>query len=308
MAGSLQLPQPPGEVPARVPGPQYPPVAILIVDDKIVERRGLEAHLAGPLFDIRASLPGLADVLAHHPGSFDVAVCDLISAGSAPQGGDLIEALLRYDPGMRVLGVSGRATPSVIGDAIGAGALGFLTKGAAEHVYRAAVLRIATGRPFMTRTLAGQLLEDYDARGGAIVDGLTREQHDFLRLCYTSSDEAGPPDPVDDADADRMLAAVWSIWRRLRARCRLDLSERDQQFISFSAAGESYVTIARGLHYAPRTVRNRIAEIACRFNALYGAQMKAGEVARYLYAQRPDIFPRPDPDVRGGGQGRPVRD
>lgn len=284
-------------------GPKARPVAVAVIDDYAVERAGVVSYFAGSEIEVRAELSSPAEFQQYRPGSFDVAVTDLLFGSGQMSGHKVVERLRHHDPGVRVLAVSGRAMPSVVGDVIGAGALGFLTKDTGRDVFHAAVRTVGLGRPFMTRTLAGQLLSDFDARGAAIADRGSGALLEFLRLCYTDWD-GGRPNTLPGmsrAQVDRMLADVWSTWNRLYAACSLRLSEVDLQIIPMFARGDSYFRIARTLQYSQRYIRNRCAAIAAEFTALYGVTMTAGEVARYLYWQRPDIFPRPDPDVREGG-------
>ena len=155
-------------------------IRVLVVDDHVIVRSGLEQLLAtADGVEIVATAPdgeaALASVAEHQP---DVVLMDLSMPGM-----DGVEATRRITadhPGTRVLVLTSYSDRSRIMDALAAGADGYLLKHAAPDEIVAAIQAVHEGGSPLDPKAARVLLEA--RRAGEMSTGLTDREVEVLRL------------------------------------------------------------------------------------------------------------------------------
>jgi two-component system response regulator NreC len=174
-----------GRVPGK-PSPEPPEPAggpatirVAIVDDHAVVRRGLRQVLeAAEGFDVVAEASDLTDgrhqVVIHHP---DVLVLDL----NLPEGSSLgaIPELREKYPQTQIVVLTMQNEPAYAREALGAGALGYVLKEAAESELVEAVRRAAAGDTYLNPRLGARVAA---APPPGPPDGLSERELEVLRL------------------------------------------------------------------------------------------------------------------------------
>src|SRR5262245_43961065 len=144
---------------------------ILLVDDHPVVRQGIKLIVTDRWPDAVVGEAESADagLLQIQQDDWDVVVLDLSLAGTS--GLDLLKQLPRQYPRLPVLVLSMHPASQFARRALGAGALGYLTKDSAPTALVDAILQVRRGRTYATPA----------ARGGA-GDGLEErtQPHDAL--------------------------------------------------------------------------------------------------------------------------------
>jgi len=157
-------------------------IRLLLVDDHAVVREGYRRLLErrGDL-RIDAEAATAAEALqAHRDLAFDVVVADI----SLPDMGgiELISRLLQRDAQARILAFTMHRDPLFAGQALRAGALGFVTKSSPPDVLVQAVYKVAARQrvlsPDIAPDMALQLLDGKDHP----VQELTPREFEILRL------------------------------------------------------------------------------------------------------------------------------
>lgn len=134
------------------------PLRILVVDDHPIVRRGL-VELINDERGMRAcceaadSAQALKVIAAGRP---DVAIIDLSLGGES--GLDLVEAVTRDHPSVRILVLSGHDERLYADRALKAGALGYIMKDRAPTELMAAVRRVAAGKSYVSEETAERIL------------------------------------------------------------------------------------------------------------------------------------------------------
>jgi two-component system response regulator NreC len=154
-------------------------VRIVIADDHAVVRRGLRRVLeAEPGLEVVAEAGNLDDarryVRGHHP---DVLVLDL----NMPGGSSLehIPDVRAESPGTQIVVLTMQSEPSFARRALGAGALGYVLKEAAEEELVEAIRRAAVGDSYLNPRLGARVAAE-PATGRP--DDLSARELDVLRL------------------------------------------------------------------------------------------------------------------------------
>lgn len=165
-------------------------ITVVIVDDHAIVRRGLRQVLgAEPGVEVVAEAASLTDarrlVRGHRP---DVLVLDL----NLPEGLSLgaIPELRREFPDTQIVVLTMQSEPAYARRALGAGALGYVLKEAAESELVEAVERAARGDTFLNPRLGAKLASMPDGPPG----GLSRRELDVLALIalgHTNAEIAG---------------------------------------------------------------------------------------------------------------------
>ena len=140
---------------------------IAIADDHALVRRGL-AELLDETDDLRvvAQADDGGDLLRalrdarEHGRAADVVVMDMNMP--PPSGLDLVKSLRAEFPETPVLVLSAHPEDQYAVRVVRAGAMGYLTKEAAEADLVAAIRRLASGKRFLTQALAESLLDALD--------------------------------------------------------------------------------------------------------------------------------------------------
>jgi two-component system response regulator NreC len=166
-------------------------VRIVLADDHSVLRSGLRLLLdAEPGFEVVAEAGNAQDaaryVRGHKP---DVLILDLNMPGGS--GLDLIPLLKEEAPGTRVVVLTMQRDPAFARQALGAGAVGYVLKDAADGELALAVRLAASGQTYLNPQLGARLAaEPVDGRPGDLSD----RELEILRLIalgHTNPEIAG---------------------------------------------------------------------------------------------------------------------
>ena len=135
---------------------------IAIADDHVLVRRGL-AELLREMDDFRVvgeAESGDALLRLIREERVDVIVMDMNMPG--PSGLDLVKSIKAEFPKMPILVLSAHPEDQYAVRVVRAGAMGYLTKESAESDLVVAVRRVASGKRYLTHTLAASLLDALD--------------------------------------------------------------------------------------------------------------------------------------------------
>jgi two-component system, NarL family, response regulator NreC len=165
-------------------------IGIVIADDHAVVRRGLKQLLsAEPDFEVLAEAGDIDDarryVRGHHP---HVLVLDL----NLPGGSSLkhIPAIRTEFPDTQIVVLTMQNEPAYAREALGAGALGYVLKEAAENELVEAVRRAAVGDTYLNPRLGARVAAEPPP---GPPDGLSEREVDVLRMIslgYTNAEIA----------------------------------------------------------------------------------------------------------------------
>jgi len=158
-------------------------IRVLLVDDHPVVRRGIAAclsrhpqiELVGEAADGREALE-LCRALAPNVVVTDVEMPNM-------NGADLVLALSKEAPAIRVLVLSVYHTPGHVLRMVQAGAAGYMFKEAAPEELVRGIERVASGEPFFSEDVAQIALNQVVRSNGAGVQSLTvREREVLIRI------------------------------------------------------------------------------------------------------------------------------
>jgi DNA-binding NarL/FixJ family response regulator len=158
---------------------------VVIVDDHPLFRQGLlEAARAEPTIHVCAEAATIASALSavavHQP---DVAIVDLTLGNES--GFDLIAALGRAHPNVRVLVLSGHDERGHADRSLKAGALGYIMKDKAANELLGAVHRVAEGKSYVSPETAERILTTLGSvrtAGQSPLDRLSNRERHVLAL------------------------------------------------------------------------------------------------------------------------------
>jgi DNA-binding NarL/FixJ family response regulator len=166
------------------------PIGIVIADDHAVVRRGLKQVLGAESdFEVLAEAGDIDDarryVRGHRP---DVLVLDL----NLPGGSSLkhIPAIRAESPDTQIVVLTMQNEPAYAREALGAGALGYVLKEAAETELVEAVRRAAVGDTYLNPRLGARVAAEPPP---GPPDGLSEREVDVLRMIslgYTNAEIA----------------------------------------------------------------------------------------------------------------------
>jgi two-component system response regulator NreC len=156
-----------------------PPIRVVIADDHAIVRRGLRQVLeAEGGFELVAEAGDLEDarryVRGHHP---DVLVLDLNLPGG-PSLGD-IPAIRAESPSTQIVVLTMQDEPAYARQALGAGALGYVLKEAAEEELVEAIRRAAAGDTYLNPRLGARVAAEPPP---GPPDGLSEREVEVLRM------------------------------------------------------------------------------------------------------------------------------
>jgi two-component system response regulator NreC len=154
-------------------------IRIVLADDHVVVRHGLRMLLdSEPDFEVVAEAGDVEGarryVLGHHP---DVLVLDL----NMPEGSSLeaIPAIREQSPGTQIVMLTMQQEPVFARHALGAGALGYVLKEAADEELVEAVRRAAAGESYLNPRLGARLASEPES---GLPGDLSEREVDVLRL------------------------------------------------------------------------------------------------------------------------------
>jgi DNA-binding NarL/FixJ family response regulator len=146
-----------------VSAPSEASVNVVIVDDHVALRRGMELllrraghHIVGTADDAEAAE---ALILRRKP---DVALIDLALPGMS--GAELTRSLLASDPDLRIVLYTGAADEDQLLDALDAGAAGFALKSGDPDELEQAIRTVAAGEDYLDPRLAPLLAKASNGR------------------------------------------------------------------------------------------------------------------------------------------------
>jgi DNA-binding NarL/FixJ family response regulator len=146
-----------------VPLPETTPLNVVIVDDHVALRRGMELllrraghHVVGTADDAEA---GEALILRRKP---HVALVDLALPGMS--GAELTRSLLKEDPAVRIILYTGAADERQLLDALDAGAAGLALKSGDPEELQQAILTVAAGGDYLDPRLTPLLAKGENGR------------------------------------------------------------------------------------------------------------------------------------------------
>ena len=146
-----------------MPLPETTELNVVIVDDHVALRRGMELllrraghHVVGTADDAEA---GEALILRRKP---DVALVDLALPGMS--GAELTRSLLKEDPGVRIILYTGAADERQLLDALDAGAAGLALKSGDPQELEQAILTVAAGGDYLDPRLTPLLAKNGNGR------------------------------------------------------------------------------------------------------------------------------------------------
>jgi two-component system response regulator NreC len=154
-------------------------IRIVIADDHAVVRRGLRQVLGTePRFELIAEAATLEDarryVRGHHP---DVLVLDLNLPGGLSLGD--IPAIRAESPDTQIVVLTMQDEPAYAREALGAGALGYVLKEAAESELVEAIHRAAAGDTYLNPRLGARVAAEPPP---GPPDGLSERELEVLRM------------------------------------------------------------------------------------------------------------------------------
>jgi DNA-binding NarL/FixJ family response regulator len=160
------MPKERGRIPETfrdVPLPETSELNVVIVDDHVALRRGMELllrraghHVVGTADDAEA---GEALILRRKP---DVALVDLALPGMS--GAELTRSLLKEDPAVRIILYTGAADERQLLDALDAGAAGLALKSGDPEELEQAILTVAAGGDYLDPRLTPLLAKGANGR------------------------------------------------------------------------------------------------------------------------------------------------
>ena len=161
-------------------------VRILIADDHEVLREGLKALLDDPprYQVIGTACNGREAVAKARKLNPDVVIIDI--AMPELNGVDATEKMLRYRPGLAVIGLSMHADRRYISGMLQAGALGYVRKESAFEEIAAAIDAVSRGEVYLGEGVAGVVVSAYrqmmKQRPAAQADVLSVREKEVLQL------------------------------------------------------------------------------------------------------------------------------
>jgi DNA-binding NarL/FixJ family response regulator len=158
--------------------PETSPLSVVIVDDHVALRRGMELllrraghHVVGTADDAEGAE---ALILRRRP---DVALLDLALPGRS--GAELTRSLLASDPTLRIVLYTGAADERQLLDALDAGAAGFALKSGDPEELEQAIRTVAAGGDYLDPRLT-PLLAKGASEGSKILSPREREVLELL--------------------------------------------------------------------------------------------------------------------------------
>jgi len=213
------------------PAKKTSPLNVVLVDDHVALRRGMELLLRRAGLDIVGTADdadtGEALILHRKP---DVAVVDLALPGRS--GAELTRSLLRTNPELRIILYTGAADERQLLDALDAGAAGFALKGGDPEELDEAIRTVAAGGDYLDPRLTPLLAR----RGSGRKKTLSPREREIMALLARglSGEDAAKQLSLSPETVRSHVATRCRSWaRRLvltasRSRCNAAKSRLDR--------------------------------------------------------------------------------
>jgi DNA-binding NarL/FixJ family response regulator len=162
-------------------------VRVLIVDDHVVVRRGMQAMLEGRTdflicAEASSGREGVDLAIQHKP---DIAVVDVSLPGL--NGVEVTRQIRKHSPLTEVLIFTMYDDETMIGEALRAGARGYLHKAEAGEQLLTALATLARRRPFFTGAVSEALLNQLNSGKTEIPRLLTGREREVVQLIAEGS-------------------------------------------------------------------------------------------------------------------------
>jgi DNA-binding NarL/FixJ family response regulator len=166
------------------------PIRVLLADDHPMVRRGLASLLVTlPGVDVVAEagtgIDAVREAALHEP---DVVVMDMRMPGL--DGVEATRRIVRDRPTTAVLVLTMFDEDVLIADAIGAGARGYLLKGAQQDEIERAIRAVAAGDAIFSAGVASRVLGTLAPGQHTLLPGLTARERDVLSLIASGVDNS----------------------------------------------------------------------------------------------------------------------
>lgn len=147
---------------------------VLLVDDHPIVRHGIRQILTDRLRAVVGEADSAGSALAEiRGGPWDVVVLDITMPGQS--GFDLLKQVHLEQPALPILVLSMHPAAQFARRALGAGALGYLTKDSAPTELVEAIEQVQSGRPFLSAASRA-------VRTPAAYEGLSDREYQVFRL------------------------------------------------------------------------------------------------------------------------------
>jgi two-component system, NarL family, response regulator NreC len=163
------------------PAAEAATIRIVLADDHAVVRKGLELLLdAEPGFEVVASVGDVGAAIRTTRGyKPDVLVLDLNMPGGSSL--DAISTILEASPGTQIAVLTMQNEPAFARQALGAGALAYVLKEAADDELVEAVRRAAAGETYLNPQLGARIAAEPPPAAGP-PDDLSEREVEVLRM------------------------------------------------------------------------------------------------------------------------------
>jgi two-component system invasion response regulator UvrY len=157
-------------------------IKVVLADDHPVVRQGLRSFLeANGGFDVAAEAASGAQCYSqyrrHRP---DVVIMDISMPGYS--GLEAIRRILAHDPAARILVLTVHDNEVLLGRALAAGAMGFVTKGSPPEQIAEAIRSVAANRIYVSSDLAFNLNGVDRGSSGPALDKLSPREFEIFQL------------------------------------------------------------------------------------------------------------------------------
>jgi DNA-binding NarL/FixJ family response regulator len=259
-------------------------ITVQIVDDHESTAVGLAALLVGhERFEFLDPVRRVEDV---DPSRAPVVVCDLHLPGSL--SGPSAVAHLVNDLSLSVVASTGIASPTVIANAIGAGAYSFVSKDGPfpAHVWIEAISAAADELRLVTARLAEALLADLKLRPLVPEHDLTSQAHAFLRAVLSEADSALTKRTrnAKDANVKQLTRQIWRTTSERHNRYSIYIPWDLRAAGALLRQGMSWADVAGVVTVKERTLTAKTADL----QTVLANQV--GVTSSPLFAMKPSMF------------------
>ncbi|MHB8189997.1 MAG: helix-turn-helix transcriptional regulator [Ferrimicrobium sp.] len=249
----------------------------VVIDDDIAVVMGLGVALSRLGVEVVGEFSSTEQMSSAGTGFIS---CDIVLAGAAMDGAAGLRGLTQF--GYRVLALSAMARPIEVGNAIGAGALGYLDRRDFDYGELSRnVFIVAKGKRCLSRSLATNLILDLRERPLPHGVELDERAKGFLEVVSTGVDPNWVNLPMQERSA--ALERVWAAWSRRLSFYGLSLTQRQLQILELLDQGWNAEVIAEELNVSVGTVRGDQDRIKTLLRDAYGLDLKRDSACRKVW-------------------------